>query len=197
MLNSTNGLEVLVGHKMAVIIDAGTSRLKVNSAYIDVCKEVLTECNLSKYAIGIVLGPRLDLMDALMKRCQQTFKNGRTVLIQLTAGATQRLGKSLPSFLILVHSDTNIPLPYSAELLKYRSDSLEQPRLRCMMKSCCFRSTTEKALLISILPLDSILNVSSWLVCTPLPSTIAKLFKLKLGATKRIPRKKHLHKWHI
>jgi hypothetical protein len=161
MLNSTNGLEVLVGHKMAVIIDAGTSRLKVNSAYIDVCKEVLTECNLSKYAIGIVLGPRLDLMDALMKRCQQTFKNGRTVLIQLTAGATQRLGKSLPSFLILVHSDTNIPLPYSAELLKYRSDSLEQPRLRCMTKSCCFRSTTEKALLISILPLDSVLNVSS------------------------------------
>ena len=146
---------------MAVIIDAGTSRLKVNSAYIDVCKEVLTECNLSKYAIGIVLGPRLDLMDALMKRCQQTFKNGRTVLIQLTAGATQRLGKSLPSFLILVHSDTNIPLPYSAELLKYRSDSLEQPRLRCMTKSCCLRSTTEKALLISILPLDSVLNVSS------------------------------------
>ena len=194
MLNSTNGLEVLVGHKMAVIIDAGTSRLKVNSAYIDVCKEVLTEYNLSKYAIGIVLGPRLDLMDALMERCQQTFKNGRTVLIQLTAGATQRLGKSLPSFLILVHSDTNIPLPYSAELLKYRSDSLEQPRLRCMTKSCCFRSTTEKALLISILPLDSVLNVSSWLVCTPLPSTIAKLFKLKLGATKRIPRKKHLHK---
>ena len=154
MLNPRNGHEVLVGHKMAVIIDAGTSRLKVNSGYIDVCKEVLAECNLTKYAIGIVLGPRLDLMDALMKRCQQTFKTGRTVLIQLTAGATQRLGKSLPSFLILVHSDTNIPLPYSAELLKYRSDSLEQPRLRCMTKSCCFRSSTEKALLFSILPLD-------------------------------------------
>ena len=141
--------EVLVGHKMAVIIDAGTSRLKVNSAYIDVCKDILTDCNLSKYAIGIVLGPRLDLMDSLMKRCQQLFKSCRTVLIQLTAGPTQRLGKALPSFLILVHSDASVPLPYSAELLKHRSESMEQPRLRCMSKMCCFRSSTEMALLIS------------------------------------------------
>ncbi|CAK9093273.1 unnamed protein product, partial [Durusdinium trenchii] len=141
--------DVLVGHKLAVIIDAGTSRLKVNSTYIDVCKDILTDCNLSKYAIGIVLGPRLDLMDSLMKRCQQLFKSCRTVLIQLTAGPTQRLGKALPSFLILVHSDASVPLPYSAELLKHRSESMEQPRLRCMSKMCCFRSSTEMALLIS------------------------------------------------
>ena len=146
--------EVLVGHKMAVLIDAGTSRLKVNSAYIDICKEVLTETAVTRFCIAIMIGPRLDLMDPIMKRCQ--IFRARTVLIQLTSGTTQRKSRSLPSFMVLVHSDSSIPLPWSVELLKFRSESVEQPRLRCMTKNCIFRTPAEKALLVSILSLDSL-----------------------------------------
>ena len=129
-----------------MIIDAATSRLKVNNEYCEAAKDLLTDLGISKFAVAVVVGPRLDLLDSLHKRCTAIFKQCKVVVIQLVAaGGMQRRGVSKPSFAVVVHHDPDMLFPYFAELLKFRAAAREEIRLRCMSKACPFRNDDERA----------------------------------------------------
>ena len=130
-----------------MIIDAATSRLKVNNKYCEAAKDLMTDIGVNKFAVAIVVGPRLDLLDSLHKRCTALFKQCKVVVVQLIGGGMQRRGVSKPSFTIIVHSDPDMLFPYFTELLKFRAAAHEEIRLRCMSKACPLRSDDERAAL--------------------------------------------------
>lgn len=129
-----------------MIIDAATSRLKVNNEYCEAAKDLIVDIGVSKFAVAVVVGPRLDLLDSLRKRCTAVFKQCKVAVIQLVGGGgMQRRGVSKPSFAIIIHSDPDMPFPYFKELLKFRAAAREEIRLRCMSKACPFRNDDERA----------------------------------------------------
>lgn len=70
--------------RLGIIIDAASSRLKVNAKYLDIAKQVISDSGATKYACAIVLASRFDLLDALYKRSQALFSKGGGARVAVT-----------------------------------------------------------------------------------------------------------------
>jgi len=138
--------KLLKSQRLCCIIDAQTSRIKVTAGYLDAAKEI----GLEKLSIGIVCGPRLDLLQAAHAKASSLWPKASIYIVQLTAGDAQS-DRWKPGFVITVHTSKmpSYVIPSSAALLKCRACNSEQPRLRCTERDCAHRKPDEKALLQS------------------------------------------------
>ena len=78
--------ESVANHRLGIIIDAASSRLKVSSNYLDIAKQIITDSGATKFACIIVIASRIDLMDAMYKRSQVLFSKGTGARVVVTLG---------------------------------------------------------------------------------------------------------------
>ena len=113
-------------HRLAVVIDAQTSRQKVSNDYLEVAKNIITDTGIQKFAIVLVAGPRLDLLHSMQVRANKLFRGDdhRVSIIQMVSGEMQSR-KSQPGWLLLIKkSAENERIPFSLELLGSRVGNL-------------------------------------------------------------------------
>ena len=123
-------------HRLACIIDAQTSRQKINSDYLELMKNILTDLGVQKYAIDLVAGPRLDLLHAMQTRANSLFKNDRVVIIQMVSGQMQTR-KSQPGWMLLIkNASFNTPVTELTVVICRSSSSFLHRGSRELVRSC-------------------------------------------------------------
>lgn len=131
-------------HRVVFVIDAQTSRASVSANYLQMVNDEVRKLSLKKYSVACIVGSRFDLLATVSTRASKLFADCSVYCVQLSAGALQA-SRTAPCYCVLIHGpQQTLAVPSSIELLRVRARSSEQTRLRCLSKSCQFRSESER-----------------------------------------------------
>ena len=150
------------------LIDAQTSRVGVSNGYVDAVGKLCQCHSLKKVNVAVVCGQRMELVSTVMARLN-SIKGMQTFVVQLSGASIPKIHQLFDSKSLVIHYPLVPALPFAGgetqsatkrsgflvlgvfggssamvptvlPFLKSKAVSLEQSRMRCMSRSCPFRS---------------------------------------------------------
>ena len=127
--------------KLALCIDAPTSKPKVLSNLLEKADAVLAARSVRRWCALIPCGRRLDLVVVVCNKASVVWPQSYSYTVQLNSGQMQST-KRRPSYLVVVASKyfSDADAMPSIINVSNRAQTVERTRMRCLDRSCPLRS---------------------------------------------------------